>query len=85
MAPAMTPGTAAEGGGQPIFKDGAFEMVEVEELEETYCPKHSNVLIERQEEAKKLLAAGDAEGAQQALMGATPFPMLGDGSEDPDA
>jgi hypothetical protein len=85
MAPAIDKSVVNEDGeplGAPLMKDGAFVMEEVEEIQESYCDEHTKVLVERQHEVQKALTSGATyDEAMKILTGATPFLMLGDGSD----
>jgi hypothetical protein len=75
------PGTPEH--GTPKLNDaGEITFQEGESIEESYCAKHSQTIIARQEAVAKALAAGDQAGALALMAGASPFPQLGDGSED---
>jgi hypothetical protein len=86
MAPAIDKSVVNEDGeplGAPLMENGAFIMEEVDEIQETYCDEHTATLIERQHEVQKALAGGASyDEAMKILTGATPFPMLMDGSDE---
>lgn len=84
MAPAIDKSIVNEDGeplGAPKMENGAFVMEEVEEIEETYCAEHTNVLIERQHAAQKMIAEGRTEEALQLMQGASPFLLTDGGNE----
>lgn len=70
--------------GAPKMEDGAFVMEEVEEIQEVYCDKHTITMIERQQEVQKALAGGTltSDEVLRLTEGASPFPLLGDGTDD---
>lgn len=60
--------------GAPVMKDGAFVMKEVEEIQEQFCDEHTAILIDRQEQVQKALAAGASpEEALKIMAGVSPF------------
>ena len=68
--------------GHPRFgDDGAFLMKEVEDIQETYCPEHSKVLIERQQSAIHALESGASPDDAIALLTGTAVPALTDGNK----
>ena len=80
QAPAFDPET-----GAPKMENGAFVMEEVEEIQEIFCDEHTIKIIERQQEMQKALASGTPLTEDEVLQltaGASPFPQLGDGSDE---
>jgi len=76
MAPALNPDGTAK------IEGGAFVMEEVEEIQERFCDEHTLTMIRRQYDVQKALASGASSEEALALMaGASPFPLLGDGSD----
>ncbi len=70
-----------ENGHAKLDKDGGILMTEQEDLQETHCPEHSKVIIERQQEVMRAIESGaDPDEAIALLMGSTSL-ALTDGKE----
>ena len=64
--------------GQPKYDEaGVMLMKEAEGIEETFCEKHSEKVVEAQLEVQRRLALGEDPNEVMKLMtGASPFPSL---------